>query len=342
MFPDALQKRPTVLDFKDNFLDPLMKTILLEIKAEPNSCRSQKGNFLDKLLNMGEDTKWLEFVQKLGDIISEIVLKKYTKIMPADQYEEMQKTLNTYLNQNIDSLEQELQHICDVDLTAPMAGRLIFRMTSKLLQGTYKWALQKMRPTLSEEDQICLNKEMTEIEEKGFLIEVGGMLRKFYKKGLRKSEQWQMRSHCIKEKFVEGQQPISRSQFLNESNWFSGEELCIVPSQHAVSFFKSIELDIIPATVNNLDSNEVMENILAFPDLLNSWYYLTRAHFAEESSLLFLREFVTSYVKMSSRFEEKRSNRLHEKDVRSSTTALRTHLQHNFVARDEEEDEDLI
>lgn len=298
--------------------------------------------FLTGLINMAEDNKWLNFVQELGDKISEIVLKKHKKVLPADQYEEMQKNLNSYLNHNIEDLGQKLLQICDVVISPPMAGRLVFRIASKLFQETHQWAMQKMRPTFNEEDLI-LNQEMSECEEKGFLMEIGGFLRKFYEKGLnnKSSQQWQMRSHCIKEKFVEGPHPISRSQFTNKANWFSGEEQCIVPSSHAVSFFKSIELEIMPATVNTLSSEEVIENILAFPVLLDHWYHLTTAHFSEQNSLVFLRDLVASYIKLSAVFEEKRNNRLQEKAVRASTTALRTHLQRNFEERGEE-DEDLI
>ncbi|XP_034241565.1 uncharacterized protein LOC117645463 [Thrips palmi] len=337
---NALQLRPAPSEFLLSYLPDIIKKIILDIKAEPSG-GSSKALFLSQLIEMSEDDKWLNFVQDLGNFISGIVLEKQAKVLPANQYEEMQKKLNSYLNDNIENLGNKLKQLCPVEIDCSLAQRLVFRIATKLLQETQIWAMQKMRPTFTEED-LVLQQEMSESEEKSFLGEIGGLLRSFFMKSLQQSnQQSQMQSQCIKETFVDGPHPISRSQFLIKTNWFSGEDECITVSYHAAHFLKKIELEIIPASVNPCSSEEVVENVLAFQELLDHWYHLTKAYFSEENSLLFLRKIIASYVKLSVVFEEKRGNRLEEKSVRASTAPLRTHLQHNLLER-EEEDEDLI
>lgn len=164
------------------------------------------------------------------------------------------------------------------------------------------------------------------------MLDLSGFLRTFYEKCL---SQDYNKSDCIKTLFVEAQQqPISKSRLLKKSNWYSGEENCLIISPHAASFFKIIELEIIPATMDMSSAQEVIEYVLLHRVLLDHWYHLTNQYFSEELSILFLRELVSAYIKFSLQFEEKRLNRLQEKSVRASTVALRTHLQRNYTEKE--------
>ncbi|KAK3913143.1 Membrane protein insertase YidC [Frankliniella fusca] len=347
---DAFQRMPDASKFKEEALHSIMQEILEEMLSEPTyETLSPKISFLQKVLEAKESEQWLGFVAELTNFISGLVFEKQTKILPANQFEEMQKKLNTYLNCNDNKLKEMILSVCSEPINHSLAGRLVFRIASKFLNKTQLWAIKNMRSSsLSSSDGNVRVQEMSEIEEKSFLVEMGNMLRAFYQRGIKSSssEQWQKQSDCIKETFVGGQHPISRNQFLDASNWFSGEELCIVLSHHASCFFKIIELEIMSDFYSS-SLQEVVEKVLENRELLDHWYYLTNSYFNEENSLLFLRELIGVYQKQTLHHEEKRKNRLEEKSVRASTVALRTHLQHNFIEKDEdniflEEDEDNI
>ncbi|KAK3918392.1 Hypermethylated in cancer 2 protein [Frankliniella fusca] len=320
---DAFERMPDASKFKEEALHSIMQEILEEMLSEPTyETLSPKISFLQKVLEAKESEQWLGFVAELTNFISGLVFEKQTKILPANQFEEMQKKLNTYLNCNDNKLKEMILSVCSEPINHSLAGRLVFRIASKFLNKTQLWAIKNMRSSsLSSSDG---------------------------NRGIKSSssEQWQKQSDCIKETFVDGQHPISRNQFLDASNWFSGEELCIVLSHHASCFFKIIELEIMSDFYSS-SLQEVVEKVLENRELLDHWYYLTNSYFNEENSLLFLRELIGVYQKQTLHHEEKRKNRLEEKSVRASTVALRTHLQHNFIEKDEdniflEKDEDNI
>lgn len=332
-FTDALKRVPEFVQFKEEGLQDLMTEITQEILNEPSYEDNHKSIFLIECI---AHEKWSDFVSMLSDSVSALVFEKQTKILPLNQYEEMQRKVNTFLNVNIDNLKEALvQCGSTVEISSALVGRLVFRIVSKLFQGTQQWVMKKMHASQTEDTPDIELRDISEEEEKSFLIEIGGFIRNFFQLGLKhSSDQWRKQSECIKAAFVDGQQPISTRQFMKKTNWYSGEEQCIVLSHHCSSFFKTIEFEIMPATTDTSSSQEVIEYILLHRALLENWYYLSSAYFDEGLSLLFLKELVISYVKFSLQFDEKRLNRLEEKSVRASTVALRTHLQRNYVEKE--------
>lgn len=319
---------PEPIQFEEEHLQSLMKEIIDEILEEPSYGDETKAVFLKECV---KSEKWADFVTNLSESISAIVFEKQTKVLPINQYEEMMRKMNTYLNSNTDRLKEAL--LCCGSGSSALAGRLVFRIATKLFEGAQKWAL-KIILNQQADTPLIECQEMSEPEETSFLVEISGFVRSFFSKGL-KNPLEHRRSECIKAVFVDGQHPISKTQFLNKCNWYCGEEHNIVLSAHASSFFKIIESEIMPATIDTSSYQEVIENILLHRPLLDHWYYLSCAYFAEDLALLFLRDLVTSYVKFSLHFEERRLNRLEEKSVRASTVALRTHLVKNFVEKDD-------
>ncbi len=133
---------------------------------------------------------------------------------------------------------------------------------------------------------------------------------------------------------MDGEHPISKFDFLNEKNWFSGEEKCIVPSGRALEFFKEVEF-IIRSPKEIHDTQDIIEIIFERSNLLDHWFYLTNAYISEKDSFLFMRDLVHHYFKISLLSEEKRRNREEEQAIQANTAALRTHLHHNFAERED-------
>lgn len=336
-FVDALNRMPNSTQFKQDYSEKLMNDIIEEILKEPSYQNSKNALFLREC---GKSDKWPEFVNLLTSDMSVFLFEKQTKILPMNQYEETQKKVNSYLNLNIDKLKEILLSCSDVDISESQASRLVFRIAIKFFQGATQWIVHTMRNKTQDQDSSS-PQEFNETDEKLFLLEISGFLRDCYEAFL-KNPQHLRKCDCIKAVFINGQHLITRSQILKKSNWYSGEEDCLVLSEHASNFFKILELEVMPACVDQSSSNEVIENSLLHRALLNSWYYLTNQFFSEELSITFLREIVTLYVKFSLNFEEKRLNRLQEKSVRASTVALRNHLQRNYVEKETDDNVEKV
>lgn len=315
-----------------------MDDIIEELLSEPNCGENNnlKISFIEEFKNRKGTPEWLDFVMQLADFISSLVCEKQTKILPLNQYEDAQKSLNAFLNINESILKAKLLGVCnELQLSVNLAGRLTFRIATKLLQKGQCWVLRKMKSQIVQHSRPETEKRMSQSEEEAFLITLGGLFRDYFKRAVRKKE-GQSESACIKDTFVEGQHPFSREQFLNTSCWFSGEADCITVSVNASCFFKEIELNII-SCLEQITTEDVLEIFLEDSDILGYWYFLTNAYFSEDRSLIFMRDLVSHYVNKSSLLRQKKRNREEDKTVQATTVAQRTHLQRNYSDKNQED-----
>lgn len=321
----------------------IIKEILNEPRYEDEST-CPKTVFLTEFLEAKGSEEWLGFVNFLSEAVSNIVCEKQSKLFPANQYEECQKKWNYFLSHNDVMLKQKLVVVCNSQIVDSLAGRLVFRIGTKMFHKAQTWVLQQLQKRRLEEATSCgiVFKSMSEMEEKNFLIYLGDLFRKFFQKcASSQVKRWIKQSECMKVTFVDGPHPISSKEFLNKSYWFSGTETSIEPSVHASSFFKAIENVIMPAR-NSSATQEVIEEILLRPEVLNHWYVLTHAYLTEDVALVFMRDLVSVYLKFSVRLEEKKLNRAEERAAQATAVALRDHLKRNYDKDDEgEEDVDM-
>lgn len=318
-----------------------MATIIKEMLQEPNFGNDVKTKFLELLSSEKKTTpEYQDFIMTLTNFITELVHKQSPKILPMNQYEEALKRLNSYLSTNDSILKGKLQTICIQELGAlneGLAGRLVFKISSRLLDEVFTWSLKNMRSIRAEPQQNVQEGESEE-EERGFLLCLSTLFIQFFQRSYtQSSKQSQAQADCLKDTFVEGPRPLSRRKFLNKNNWLSGDEECIIPSEHAVKFFKAVEKE----RRKNRGSlaQDIVEVFLGDNNgVLDHWYHLTQSYFSEDVSLSFMRNLIHCYIKKSNLLEEKRRNRVEDKEVRSSSVALRTHLHHNFVSKDNDDE----
>lgn len=109
-----------------------MKGLIEKILEQPSFDNETKASFLKDCVT---SDKWPEFVDTLSDDISIFLFEKQSKILPINQYEEIQKKLNSYLNLNIDRLKAILISCSTVDISSTLAGRLVCRIAIKLFLG---------------------------------------------------------------------------------------------------------------------------------------------------------------------------------------------------------------
>lgn len=155
---------PTLTQFKENYLDTLINSVIQEILQEPSFHNTNKALFLEECM---KSIKWSDFVNTLSDEISIFLFNKQTKILPMNQYEEMQKKLNSYLNLNSDRLKEYLLSCSSVNIANTEAGRLVFRMTTKFFQGATQWITRTMRDDQIQE-AISFHQTFSEIVFAGF------------------------------------------------------------------------------------------------------------------------------------------------------------------------------
>ncbi|XP_052120252.1 uncharacterized protein LOC127748885 [Frankliniella occidentalis] len=326
---EANKRMPKASVFLEEALMPAMEKVIEEILAEPAYC-DRKAIILQEFNNKKDTPEWKAFVEEISNKICSFVLDdKQKKLLPMNQYEIAQTKLNAYLaNTNLE-LREKFLAIC-VNADNFFINRLIFRMATKLLCHIQIWVIKKMSTT-GTAPPAEHSHEMSDMEEKNFSVDLGSFLRRRFIKYRGKKDDY---CACIKETFVDGEHPISKFDFLNEKNWFSGGEKCIVPSIRALEFFKAVEFMIrSPMEINS--TQDIIEVIFERSHLLDHWFYLTNAYISEKDSLLFMTELVQHYYKMSLQNEEKRRNREEEQAIQANATAIRTHLNHNFAEREE-------
>jgi hypothetical protein len=334
---DASKRIPEAALFKEEALVNSALEILDGILQEPIYGDSSKAKVVKAIISRKDTEEWKDFFVTISNFICDMVCQKQSKILPANQYEDFQKKLNIFLNQNDTILRDKFLSVLQEDISCAVAGRLVFRIATLMLKKVQVWVLCKMQ-SLRDSDDVALPVivTMSDEEKKAFLNHLGNCFRSYFSLRMSKTtstQQSRLECECIKDNFVYSQQPISKVQFLDRTQWFSGEEDCILISGHADSFFTRIETEIIPtlrAHKGTVTSVEVIEQILECEDLLNHWFHLTNAYLPEEQSLLFMREITSAYVKSSLLLEEKQRNRFEESAIRATSVALRTHLQHNF------------
>lgn len=234
-------------------------------------------------------------------------------------------------------MKDKLIVVCESEVSPILAGRLVFRIATKLLQKGQAWVISKMRSQIVEPPRPEEESQMSKAEGTAFVDTLGGVLRDYFKKAVRKTErQSQQEGACIKDTFVDGQHPLSREQFLNKSLWLLGEDDCITVSNNAVSFFKSVECDII-SSLENITVLVVLEKVLERSDLLDYSFHLTNTYFSEDHSLKFMADLLSCFIRKSSQLREKKSNRAEDRTVQATTAPLRGHLQRNYVEKDQDD-----
>lgn len=341
MFPDANKRKPDEEKLK-LVLKDIMDRISDEIISEPvhsEADGTSKTAFLQEFKKNYESEQWVSFVSSLSKFIFFSVVEDCSKILPQNQYEEVQQKLQAHLC-NEDTMcnhAATLGSICETQLSTVKLRRLVFRISLKLLHEIQAWVAQEMQSARLQ-DVNPPRSQQTEIEKKAFSLNLGEIFRGFYKKGMvSQNSQWQGRSSCLSGMFVDGQFPISSSQFLNKGTWFSGDVTCIVPSEHAVNFFWAVE-SAMQASGNEVTDDSVIEYIMGDFGALHIWFHLTSSHFSEECSLLFMKELIHVFIKRSLLLEERRRNRMEEKIVRATQASLRTHLKRNYTSKEDAAD----
>ncbi|KAK3929510.1 UPF0758 protein [Frankliniella fusca] len=326
---EANNRKPNASEFKEQALHPTIDTVVKEILAEP-AYDDVKAKILQEFSDKIGTPEWNSFIFDLVDIICSFVCEQQTKLLPMNQYEVVQSKLNSYLNTQSDQLREKFMAIVCENSNNTHTNRLIFRIATKLLSQIQMWVVKKMSCAVNV-DQPQVSESLSELEEKSFARELGHFLRKRFRKYKYFSLVY---CACLKETFVDGQHPISTHEFLDEKNWFSGEEKCIEPSDTALQFFKAVEI-IIRTNKEVTIAEDIIEIIFERNTILDHWFYLTNSHISEQESLLFMRDLLTYFLRMSLLFEEKRLNREEDAAIQANAAALRTHLQHNYCERDD-------
>lgn len=313
---------------KEEALIPIMETVIEEILAEP-AYDDTKANILNEFKSKKDTEEWKSFVFEISDnICSFVCARSQSKLLPINQYKVAQTKLNKYLNSKSLQLRDKFLAVCP-NASNVYVNRLIFRISTKVLAHIQIWVVKKMRVTTELLSAVC--NTMSEDEEKNFGTDLSNFLRKRFKKYRGSRDTY---CACIKETFVEGEHPISTYDFLNEKNWFSGEEKCIIPSDRAFEFFKTVEVSL-RSSDKITTAEDLIEIVFEKSYLLDHWFYLTNSYISESDSLLFLRDLLHHYLKLSRNYEERRRNREEENAIQANAAALRTHLQHNFAEKDD-------
>lgn len=333
-----------------------MREVIGEILEEPTygECGITQLEFLHEFNRQIESEEWFTFVYQIHTVIQDLIFGPHRNILPLHQYEDNTKNLNSFLNKNQAVLAEKLAQISETVLMDNcLAGRLVMRIAFKLHTKETVWYFKSLR-SITEDIHAELGVEeqeqWDEIQNRAFAQFVARLLRIFLKTILvnrcaNLSKVVDAVSTCLRATFVTGQPPILTKDFLREKNWFSGEERSLVLSSNASDFFENIEKEIIPQMVSKMDVQELVGRVLEDSAQLHYWYHLTNPYFpTEEVSLIFMRELLSLYLKTSRVLRDQLATRMEEKSVRSATTAIRTHLQHNLVEKEtlQEEDEDNI
>lgn len=326
----------------------IMTLIISEMKQEPYYDTPESKNkviFLEELSSKSESLEWGKFVAELSDPLLSIISKK-SKLLPLNQYEEAQRKLNLHLRngQNLARLKDLLCKVCVTELLPRVAGRIVFRIATKLMDEIQLFVAKELRasratgrPHSAQPEEV---QEMSEAEEKSFAEMLGYLFRESLKRDKRcNSRQKQAQSLCLKETFICAQNPPSFEQFLNKENWLSGDENSIVPSENAINFFQIVEQCVkSERSIHKLNTlDKVINSLLHSIEALELWFHLTDARLSEECALFFMREIVTTFVNKSIHLEDSRKNRLEEKNRQESQAALRTHLLRNYKSTDAED-----
>lgn len=346
-FADANKEKPNSQMFQ-TVVNDIMTQIISEMKREPcyDTVDSRmKKTFLEQLNLKTGSVEWTQFVSEVSGPLLDIISKK-SKMLPLNQYEEAQRKLNIHLRnkENFERLINVFSSVCTAELSPSLAGRLVFRIATKLMDGIQTFVTRELRASKAaktpQSPQPELVQEMSVEEERSLSEMLGNLIRESVRRDKRcSSRQRQAQSLCLKDNFTVSQNPVSFEQLLNKENWFSGDENSIVPSENASNFFHIVEKAVrSESSVHKLNtSDKVLDIILQNIEALDLWFHLTNSRLSEECSLFFMREIVGSFVKKSILLEDARKNRLEDKSRQETQAALRTHLLRNYKPTDSED-----
>lgn len=328
---DLNKRKPKAVSFVSR-MPRLASEILDELKQEPTYGNATKRLFLDELSTQLLHAEWKDLFEAVSDPILVLLCEK-SKVLPLNQYEQCLMNVNHFLNDSMPSLVEKLTACCDHHIDSELAGRIVFRIASKLLEKLQTIIAKDIQET-EQSDRLEETLMMSESEMKAFEESIGAQLRNIVKTSLaRCSSSVHAQSLCVREKFVCCQQLVSTDYFLEKKYWFSGDENSIVISDKVIQFCLAVERVVrnFSSKEKIITEHEVFEEVLKMSDVLDSWYLLTNAHLNEDDSLKFMKSFIQYFVKRSSHKEVLKKNRLEEKQIKATEAALRTHLHRNYT-----------